>query len=43
VLAAMMAQAIALMALVALGLFGAPSHEPSHARGPSVPSSHYCV
>jgi hypothetical protein len=42
-LTARMTRVIALMALAALGLSGAPSHEPFHARGPYVPSSHYCV
>ena len=41
-LAAQMTRIIALMALAALGLSGTPSHEPSHARGPYVLSSHYC-
>ena len=38
-LPARMTRIIALMALAALGLSGAPSHEPSHARGPHVPPS----
>jgi hypothetical protein len=37
-LPARMTRIIALMALAALGLSGAPSH----VRGPNVPSSHYC-
>jgi hypothetical protein len=42
-LAAPMTRGIALTALAALGLSGAPFHEPFHARGPFGPSSCYCA
>jgi hypothetical protein len=42
-LAAPTALAIALTALVALGLSDDPIHEPVHARGLCVPSSCYCA
>ena len=42
-LAAQMTRAIALMALAALGLPGAPVHEPVHGRGAYVRSSVTCV
>jgi hypothetical protein len=42
-LPAQMAQSIALTALTALGLPGAPAHEPVHGRGAHIPSSCYCA
>jgi len=42
-LAAPIAQAIAQMALAALGLSGDPVHEPVHARDPASPASCYCA
>ena len=42
-LAAPIPQAIAQMALAALGLSGNPVHEPVHARDPASPASCYCA